>query len=65
VNAPLSKGARFAAIAGLLFEGVEPGLMPVPSPSVSRSLIGEANTPAPGGDWIRWAPGTTARKLDA
>lgn len=53
---PLSKKARyailFAAIGGLLFDGVELGLMPVASLSVSRSLLGEAYTPTLGGDWF-------------
>ena len=53
---PLSKGARylvlFTAIGGLLFDGVELGLMPVASLSVSRSLLGDAFTPALGGDWF-------------
>lgn len=42
----------FAAVAGLLFDGVELGLMPVASLSVSQSLLGEAYTPALGGDWF-------------
>jgi MFS transporter, SHS family, sialic acid transporter len=54
--APLSRRARyavlFAAIGGLLFDGVELGLMPVASLSVSQSLLGEAYTPTLGGDWF-------------
>jgi hypothetical protein len=42
----------FAAIGGLLFDGVELGLMPVASLSVSQSLLGEAYTPTLGGDWF-------------
>ena len=42
----------FAAIAGLLFDGVELGLMPVASLSVSKSLLGPAFTPTLGGDWF-------------
>ncbi len=42
----------FAAIGALLFDGVELGLMPVASLSVSQSLLGEAFTPARGGDWF-------------
>ena len=41
-----------AAIGGLLFDGVELGLMPVASLSVSQSLLGESYTPALGGDWF-------------
>lgn len=42
----------FAAIGGLLFDGLELGLMPVASLSVSQSLLGEAYTPTVGGDWF-------------
>jgi len=57
VNAPsLSPRARyavlFAAIGGLLFDGVELGLMPVASLSVSQSLLGDAYTSTLGGDWF-------------
>src|SRR5512145_3260610 len=52
----LSSRARmavlFAAIGGLLFDGVELGLMPVASLSVSQSLLGSAYTPTVGGDWF-------------
>jgi len=52
----LSSSARyivlFAAIGALLFDGVELGLMPVASLSVSQSLLGEAFTPTLGGDWF-------------
>ncbi len=52
----LTRSARyvvlFTAIGGLLFDGVELGLMPVASLSVSQSLLGEAFTPALGGDWF-------------
>ncbi len=52
----LSKTSRyfvlFTAIGGLLFDGVELGLMPVASLSVSQSLLGDAFTPALGGDWF-------------
>lgn len=41
-----------AAIGGLLFDGVELGLMPVASLSVSQSLLGPAYTPTLGGDWF-------------
>jgi SHS family sialic acid transporter-like MFS transporter len=49
-------GARlavlFAAIAGLLFDGVELGLMPVASLSISQKLLGATYTPTLGGDWF-------------
>lgn len=41
-----------AAIGGLLFDGVELGLMPVASLSVSKSLMGADYTPTAGGDWF-------------
>jgi SHS family sialic acid transporter-like MFS transporter len=55
-TATLSPAARyvvlFTAIGALLFDGVELGLMPVASLSVSQSLLGAAFTPAQGGDWF-------------
>ena len=55
-NAPLSRAARWAvlvaAFAGLLFDGIELGLMPVASLSVSRSLLGEQFTDTLAGDWF-------------
>jgi len=41
-----------AAFLGLAFDGFELGLMPVASLSVTKSLMGEAFTPAAGGDWF-------------
>ena len=41
-----------AGFLGLLFDGVELGLMPIASLSVSRSLLGERFTPVVGGDWF-------------
>ena len=38
--------------AALFFDGVELGLMPIASLSVSQSLLGEAYTPTLGGDWF-------------
>lgn len=56
MNEPLSPRARwtilFTAIASLLFDGVELGLMPVASLSVSESLLGSDFTPALGGLWF-------------
>ena len=52
----LSPRARYAvlltAVVGLLFDGVELGLMPVASLSVSQSLLWDAFTPTLGGDWF-------------
>lgn len=54
--APLSRSARWGVLAtaifALLFDGVELGLMPVASLSVSKSLLGAAYTPTLGGDWF-------------
>jgi len=41
-----------ASFLGLVFDGVELGLMPVASLSISRSLLGDAFTPTLGGDWF-------------
>ena len=53
---PLTRTARWGvlatAILALLFDGVELGLMPVASLSVSKSLLGAAYTPTLGGDWF-------------
>lgn len=53
---PLSPRGRAAVLAaaflGLVFDGFELGLMPVASLSVTKSLMGEAFTPAAGGDWF-------------
>ena len=40
------------AFLALVFDGVELGLMPVASLSVSQSLLGDAFTPTLGGDWF-------------
>lgn len=40
------------AFAGLLFDGVEMGLMPVASLSVSQSLLGAGYTDTLGGEWF-------------
>ena len=56
MTAPLSRPARvavlLAAIGGLVFDGVELGLMPVASLSVSQCLLGTAYTSTLGGDWF-------------
>lgn len=55
---PLSRRARIAILAaaglGLVFDGIELGLMPVASLSVSQSLLGDSFTPALGGQWFAW-----------
>lgn len=55
-DSALSPRARYAVLAavlvGLIFDGVELGLMPVASLSVSQSLLGAAYTPTLGGDWF-------------
>lgn len=55
-STPLSPRARYAVLAAafgaLLFDGLELGLMPLVSLSVSKSLLGEAYTPMLGGDWF-------------
>ncbi|MGB4707602.1 MAG: MFS transporter [Fuerstiella sp.] len=52
----LSRSARIAVLAaaclGLLFDGIELGLMPIASRSVSRSLLGDQYTEAVAGDWF-------------
>jgi SHS family sialic acid transporter-like MFS transporter len=54
----LSRGARYAVLAaafgGLVFDGIELGLMPVASLSVTKSLLGDAFTDAAGGKWFAW-----------
>lgn len=40
------------AFTALVFDGVELGLMPLASLSVSQSLLGDAYTPTLGGDWF-------------
>ncbi len=54
----LSRPARFgvlaAAFSGLVFDGVELGLMPVASLSVTKSLLGDQFTDTLGGTWFAW-----------
>lgn len=54
--APLSPRGRMAvlvaAFLGLVFDGMELGLMPVASLSVSQSLLGDGFTATAGGDWF-------------
>jgi MFS family permease len=44
----------FAAFGGLVFDGVELGLMPIASLSVTQSLLGGSYTTKLGGDWFAW-----------
>jgi len=52
----LSLSARWfvlvCAFAGLVFDGIELGLMPVASLSVTKSLLGAEYTPTLAGDWF-------------
>ena len=54
----LSRAERMAvllaAFFGLVFDGIELGLMPVASLSVTRSLMGADYTDALGGKWFAW-----------
>jgi SHS family sialic acid transporter-like MFS transporter len=54
----LSSAARAAVLAaaflGLMFDGIELGLMPVASRSVSQGLLGADYTEALGGKWFAW-----------
>ena len=54
----MSAGARWLVLAasslGLLFDGIELGLMPVASLSVSQSLIGPDYTKSLGQEWFAW-----------
>src|SRR5688572_25008487 len=52
LSKPARLGVLLAAIGALLFDGVELGLMPVASLSVSKALLGDAYTPTLGGDWF-------------
>jgi SHS family sialic acid transporter-like MFS transporter len=56
IPAPLSSRSRifvlWVVFAALVFDGVELGLMPVASLSVSQSLLGDDYTPTIGGDWF-------------
>lgn len=53
---PLGRAARWAvllaAFTGLIFDGIELGLMPVASLSVSKSLLGDQFTKTLAGDWF-------------
>ncbi|MBI2686337.1 MAG: MFS transporter [Acidobacteria bacterium] len=52
----INRNARAAVLAasflGLVFDGVELGLMPIAALSVSKSLLGDAYSATAGGDWF-------------
>lgn len=56
--ASLSRRTRwvvlFAAFGSLLFDGMELGLMPIASLSVTKNLLGVHYTDKLGGDWFAW-----------
>ena len=52
LSKPAKAGILTAAFLALLFDGVELGLMPVASLSVSQSLLGSDYTKELGGDWF-------------
>ena len=58
VSQALSRTERvavlLAAFFGLVFDGIELGLMPVASLSVTKSLMGADYTDALGGKWFAW-----------
>lgn len=58
VTSELTRGGRYAVLAaaflGLVFDGIELGLMPVASLSVTQSLLGDNYTKALGGYWFAW-----------
>ena len=43
-----------SAFLGLVFDGIELGLMPIASLSVSQSLLGDSYTKQLGGEWFAW-----------
>ena len=57
-SSPLSPRAKgfvlFAAFSGLIGSGMQLGVMPLSSLSVSQDLMGEAFTGAAGGRWFAW-----------
>jgi MFS family permease len=53
VSSPKARlGVLCAAFSGLLFDGIELGLMPIASLSITRSLLGPQFTDALAGDWF-------------
>ena len=54
LSPPARAAVLAAAFLGLAFDGVELGLMPVASLSVTSSLLGADYTDALGGQWFAW-----------
>jgi len=52
MTASARSATLLCAFLGLVFDGVELGLMPIASLSVSKSLLGSAYTATSGGDWF-------------
>ena len=52
MTAPARAAVLAAAFLGMVFDGLELGLMPVASLAVSRSLMGDGYTPEWGGIWF-------------
>lgn len=52
MNRTARQAVLAAAFLGLLFDGVELGLMPIAALSVSKGLLGGAFTATAGGDWF-------------
>lgn len=57
-DTPLSSQTRLivllVAFGGLLFDGMELGLMPIASMSIAKDLLREQFSPDLGGDWFAW-----------
>lgn len=54
LSAPMRWLVLASASLGLLFDGIELGLMPVASLSVSQSLLAEGYTKGLGAEWFAW-----------
>ncbi len=54
LSAPMRWLVLASASLGLLFDGIELGLMPVASLSVSQSLLAEGFTKGLGAEWFAW-----------
>lgn len=63
LSGPARVAVLAATFAGLVFAGVQLGLMPLASRSVSLNLMGSAYTEGMGGAWLAWY--TTALMLGA
>jgi hypothetical protein len=54
LSAPMRWLVLASASLGLLFDGIELGLMPVASLSVSQSVLAERYTKGLGAEWFAW-----------